>query len=939
MTTPTATYRLQFTPTFEFGQAQELLDYFKELGISHLYASPIFTARRGSTHGYDVIDPTRINSELGGEEAFLKLLNAARSRSIGWIQDIVPNHMAFDAQNTMLMDIFEHGIESRFTPVFDIEWNHPYESLRNKLLVPFLGKFYGECLEAGEIVLRLDDRGFSVNYYELRLPLKVESYIRVLNHSLPRLKGALDPADPDLVKFQGALHTFRNLHASADRDERLEQGTFARRLLWELYSQNAQIRETVDETVRLFNGQPGKPESFALLDELLAEQMYRLAFWKVATEEINYRRFFNINQLISVRVEDPQVFEETHRLILRLLSEGVIDGIRIDHIDGLYDPTRYLELLRRTSPGAYIVVEKILHDDESLPGGWPVQGTSGYDFLTTVNGLFCERKSDRKFDSIYQRFIGRVQPYETLVAETKRLIIGRHMAGDVDRLAHLLKNVSSADRYARDITLYGLRRALVELLTFFPAYRTYVNQPPVAENDRHMILECVQKAAEASPALVLELEFVKRFLLLEGVELLTSEEADRWLHFVMRFQQLTGPLMAKGFEDTALYRYNKLLSLNDVGGNPRRFGISPLEFHHFNKKRAEARPHTMNATSTHDTKRGEDFRARLSVISERPDEWQRAVTSWARMNADKKVRTKHREIPDKNDEYFYYQTLVGSLPFAGPEREAYPARLKEYIIKAVREAKIHTAWLKPDNDYESGFLSFIDATLDPSPENRFREELLEFQAKIANVGIFNSLSQLVLKATSPGIPDFYQGSEFWDFSFVDPDNRRAVDFSARRDALAQMRASTESDRNLYLERLLQNRTDGKVKLFTTYKLIQTRARAASLFSDGEYVPLKVSGTHRNHVLAFLRRLRDQMAAIVVPRRCANLLESQQLPLGDAIWSDTRVELPFKGPQQCRNIFTGEILTLHHSVSLSSALAHFPVFAAICGGENIREENL
>ena len=927
MSIPLSTYRLQFTPTFPFKEAIALLDYFQELGITHLYASPISKARRGSSHGYDVIDPNLVNPELGGEEAVTELLSAARDRSIGWIQDIVPNHMALDAQNTMLMDIFEHGTHSPFSAVFDIEWNHPYESLRNKLLVPFLGKFYGECLEAGEIVVRYDQTGFSVNYYELRLPLKVETYSRILSQRLPHLKGALDGADPDLLKYQGVLHALRSLPASGDRSERMDQVTFIKRMLWELYLQNALVRESIDDTVRLINGQAGIPESFNLLDELLAEQMYRLSFWKVATEEINYRRFFNINQLISVRVEDPQVFENTHRLIQRLLSERMIDGVRIDHIDGLYDPARYLDHLRRMSAEAYIVVEKILQDDETLPASWPVHGTTGYDFLSAVNGLFCERKSDRKFDSIYQRFSGRVQQYETLIAETKRLIIGRHMAGDVDRLAHLLKNVSTADRYARDITLYGLRRALVELLTFFPAYRTYINQPPISESDRQLILECVQKAAEASPALVLELDFVKRFLLLDFEDHLPSDEADRWLHFVMRFQQLTGPLMAKGFEDTALYRYNKLLSLNDVGGNPRRFGISPLEFHHFNKKRAHSRPHSLNATATHDTKRGEDFRARLTVISERPDEWLRAVTSWSRMNSEKKIRTKQREIPDKNDEYLYYQTLVGSFPFTESERTRYADRLKDYIIKAVREAKIHTAWLKPDVEYEGGFLAFIDATLNPSPENRFREEFLEFQSRVAQIGILNSLSQVVLKAMSPGIPDFYQGSEFWDFSFVDPDNRRAVDFSARKRALAEIKIRAEVDLVSYLRELLDAKADGKVKLYTTHRLLQLRKEKASLFLQGEYVPLNISGQHRNHVLAFLRKTQDQVAVVVVPRRCANLIRPEQFPLGPEVWEETRIELPMKSAGQFHNIFTREVLTLAGSLPVSMALSHFPVFVA------------
>jgi hypothetical protein len=573
MRIPRATYRLQLTPAFGFQAEKVIVPYLAELGISDLYVSPVFKARRGSLHGYDIVDPTRLNPELGTESDFEALWKELKAHDMGWLQDVVPNHMAFDPENEMLMDVLENGDCSEFFRFFDVNWSHPYPSIRGRLLAPLLGRFYGDALEQGEIRIQYGADGFTIHYYDLAFPLKVESYVHLLTHRLAALKGELGGDDPDLVKLLGILYVLRTLPSGAEIRERHDQLKFIKKTLWELYTNNLRIQRFIDENIRTFNGVSGRPETFALLDNLLSEQLFRLSFWKVATEEINYRRFFNINQLLSVRVEDENVFRRTHSLIFDLIDRGYFTGLRMDHIDGLYDPKRYLARLRGRYPDLYLVVEKILELREELRPDWPVQGTTGYDFLNHVNGLFCRKDHARRFARLYSGFIGSKPSYEDMVSDKKRLIMGKHMAGDIDNLAHLLKEVSSRDRFGSDITLYGLKRALVEVMAHFPVYRTYISKEETTENDASSIKLAVDKAVQSNPGLLNELRFIERFLLHEIRCCPTDEERGRWIDFVMRFQQFTGPLMAKGFEDTAFYVYNRLLSLNEVGGSPDIFGI------------------------------------------------------------------------------------------------------------------------------------------------------------------------------------------------------------------------------------------------------------------------------------------------------------------------------------------------------------------------------
>ncbi len=926
MRIPLACYRIQFNPGFGFQEAKNIVPYLDELGISDLYASPIFKARRGSLHGYDVVDPNTLNPELGQKSHFEQLIKALNGHEMGWLQDIIPNHMAFDHENQMLVDVLENGLSSRYFQFFDIEWNHPYESIKNRVLAPFLGRFYGESLEEGEIKLRYTKNGFSLVYYNKIFPLRLESYVNLLTYRLPILKKKLGVDHPDYIKLLGVLYILKTLPTGQDAGERYDQIKFIKTTLWELYHQNDDMKRFVKENIKIFNGKRGNPESFNLLNELLSEQCFRLSFWKVATEEINYRRFFNINELLSLRIEDEEVFNHTHSLIFRLIEEGKITGLRIDHIDGLFDPTSYLARIREKAGELYIVVEKILGLHEDLPSRWPVQGTTGYDFLNYVNGLFCRRDHERQWKGIYTDFTGRNAPYEELVCEKKRLILGKHMAGDVDNLAHLMKAISSKDRHGGDITIYGLKRALVEVMAQFPVYRTYIGQGVSRETDYAYIKTAIEKAKGSSPGLLNELRFIERFLLLDFGDYLSEEDKDQWIHFVMRFQQFTGPLMAKGFEDTTLYVYNRLLSLNEVGGNPDKFGISIEEFHRFIEKRTNIWPHSLNATSTHDTKRGEDVRARLNVLSEMPKEWERNIKTWSKINRKKKRKIYGRTVPDRNDEYFLYQTLVGAFPFhEGEELHPFRERMKEYIIKAVREAKVHTAWLKPDAEYENAFITFLEEILGPPEENPFLKEFLPFQRKVVHYGIFNSLSQALIKITSPGVPDFFQGTELWDLNLVDPDNRRPVDFQKRWTFLGEIRDKEDNGDILNLVTdLFRTREDGRIKLFLIYRALKARNEHPELFQKGAFIPLKAAGKFNENIIGFARSRGGKWAVTIVPRFLTTVIREGEYPLGKEVWDDTHIPLPDKIVHKWRNVITGQFLNSNNKFIIGEVLKHFPV---------------
>ncbi|MFH1379945.1 MAG: malto-oligosyltrehalose synthase [bacterium] len=920
MIIPKATYRVQFNYQFTFAQAKKIVPYLKLLGISHIYASPIFKARKKSMHGYDIVDLSALNPELGIPD-FDMLTEELRNHGISWIQDIVPNHMACDSENTMLMNILEYGEQSPYYRFFDIDWNHPYENMHGRVLIPCLGKFYAECLEQGEISLRYEHESLSINYYEMHLPVKIESYHRVFEHAVPKLEEKIGKNHPLVLQYIGAVNLFKALETNGEMHNRFEHVAHAKHMLWKISQNDEHIRTCVDEMLTEYNGEKGIAHSFDLLDELIARQRFRLSFWKVATEEINYRRFFTVNDLISVRVEDRPVVEKTHAYIKQLVSTGKIQGLRIDHIDGLYDPAEYLAYLHEQFPDTYIIVEKILDLREDLSVRWPVQGTTGYDFLNFVNELFCCRQNNEKCTVIYTDFSSIHKSYEEILVEKKRLIIGKHMAGNIDNLAQYIKKISSKDRHGNDITLYGLRRGLVEVMTHFSVYRTYIRGKNFSKIDRMYIRKAIEKAREESYGLFHEIDFIENLLLLQYDDSLPEADKELWLHFVKIFQQQTGPLMAKGLEDTLFYLYNRLISLNEVGGDPARFGITVKDFHNFNKKRRELFPHTLNATATHDTKRGEDMRARINVLSELPDEWEQKIRHWQVLNKDKKKKIKNTAVPDANDEYFFYQTLIGSLPFV--EEQGYVERIKQYVIKAVREAKVHTAWIKPDQAYEEAYLAFVDAVLHEDEHNNFLQDLKKFQQIAAWYGIHNSLSQALIKMTVPGVPDFYQGCELWDFSLVDPDNRCRIDYALRTSYLEEI-IKKEQDIPLLIDELYQQYADGRIKLYLIYKTLALRNSNPELFQKGSYIPIDVEGLHKDSITAYMRRYEQSSILIIAPRLLNSIIKPNEKPLQD-VWQDTRLLLLPEAPSAWINTITGQYLaSSSNGIMIAEALSLFPV---------------
>ncbi len=926
MNVPTATYRLQFSSSFTFTDAEKIIGYLRKLGISHLYASPVFKARTGSTHGYDVTDGRVLNPELGGEEAFQLLIRKCAETGIEWIQDIVPNHMALSAESPFIVDVMENGPLSRYYSFFDIDWEHPYEALRGRFLIPVLGQSFGKCLENGELELKFRPDGLLVTYYDHWFPLRMESYAMVFGRCVPALRELLGEGDHDLFKFLGILYTVKNL---SDRNvkERYDQIGFVKTMLWELYEGNEVIRNQCNLVLRECNGENSDTDRWAMLDAILSDQHFRLTFWKTATEELNYRRFFTVNDLIAVRVEDNEVFNLTHKALIDMTINGTIQGIRIDHIDGLIDPATYCARLRTQAPLSYIVVEKILAENETLRKTWPLQGTTGYDFLSMVNQLSVDGRGRKIFDRIYRGISEDDRSFDDLVIGKKRLIIGRHMAGDIDNLALQLKAIAGRDRRGSDITMYGLRRALVELLTFFPVYRTYVNESEYSTCDREVLDRAFNAARGAQDDYVMELEYIALFLGLDETDTSPEVAAER-RRFVMRLQQFTGPLTAKGVEDTAFYTYNRLVSLNEVGGFPGRFGIRRKDFHAFCTQRQRDWPHTMNATATHDTKRGEDTRARINVLSELASEWSRHVRKWYQLNKSaRQLRSDGEALPLANDEYLLYQTLIGSYPSENTDPQNFIQRIKDYMIKAVREGKETSSWIRPNEQYEDALLQFIDKVLEDRPENTFLNDFLLFQKKVSWYGMFNSLMQTTLKMTAPGIPDFYQGTELWDFSLVDPDNRRPVDFDLRMKMIDEISAMEENTE--YIDQILRTPFDGRIKMLLVQRLCRIREEFKAVFLEGKYLPLQVTGIRRHSLVAFMRVEKGNALLIAVPRLVSGFVPEGTFPTGENVWGDTQVTLPRKFVTgMWRNLVcSGEPVAAGPGVRAAVLFDRFPV--AVC----------
>jgi len=942
---PLATYRLQFHRRFRFEHARALVPYLEALGVTDLYASPLLQARKGSAHGYDVTDPTRLNPELGPEAEFDALVGAFRERGMGLLLDIVPNHMSASSENRWWMDVLENGAGSSFAPFFDIDWRSPKKALEQKVLLPVLGGPYGRILENQELSLRLEKGGFFVHYHGVKLPIALKSYARILSHRLEVLEENFGPDHPSFRELWDLISAVEHLPEPPVTDpsragERLRAEEEIREGLLRLHRDRPEIRAHIEETLRIYRGRKEDPASFDLLDRLLAEQRYWLSFWRLANEEINYRRFFAISDLVSLRVEDPQVFEATHALVLRLAREGKATGLRVDHIDGLYDPMGYLtQLGDRLSPQGeggtaspfYVVVEKILGDDEALPAEWPVRGTTGYDFLNAANGVFVSASGARAMGETYARFLGGAQDFGAMVYAKKKLIMDSLFAGEMHSLGEHLGRLAERDRYARDLPRTELRQALVEVTACFPVYRTYIRGFEISARDRRYLgkalKDAMRRGAEASAPVF---DFLRRVLLLEGPSFPGGEQREEWLRFLMRWQQFTGPIMAKGFEDTALYVHNRLTSLNDVGGDPAGMGVPMSAFHKRTRETLSRWPHTMNATTTHDTKRSEDVRARINVLSELPEEWEKRLLFWSEENREKKRVVGGRAVPDASEEILLYQTLLGAWPLDDAETDSFPERVRNYMVKAIREAKVHTRWIQPNPEYERAVRDFVSALLTDEGGGRFREDFLAFQAKIAHYGAQNGLSQVLLKIACPGVTDIYQGSELWDLRLVDPDNRTPVDFSRRIRLLAELAHREPQGLLPLVEELLAGWKDGRIKLFLLSRALSFRKERRDLFLSGEYLPLPASGGIKEHVLAFARKYESAWAVAAVPRLVTRLSPPGEFPLGQKAWgARSGLVLPEGAPDAWCNVFTGEELRASggrgkKTLPLHSVFRHFPV---------------
>jgi (1->4)-alpha-D-glucan 1-alpha-D-glucosylmutase len=1085
-----STYRLQFNSHFTFRDAAAIVPYLHALGVTHVYASPYLMAQPGSPHGYDVCRHDVLNPEIGTPEDYATFVATLREHGLGQILDVVPNHMAASSFNPWWMDVLENGPSSPFAHYFDIDWRPVKDELAGKVLLPILGEQYGNVLEAGQLRLASADGAFSLHYFSHLLPIGPKTSLAILNHRLDELKATLGEASDAFVEYQSILTAVQHLPPASTRAheemvERQREKEVIRRRLRKLLADVPQVAAFIEQNVNDFNGQVGDPHSFDRLDELLQAQIYRLCHWRTASDEVNYRRFFDVNGLAAICVESADVFERSHRLVMQLLARGDVDGLRIDHIDGLLDPVRYLwrlqwsylaelawlvftkrqgvaepslseppmlaiaasdasrplpaysahgptplqptsqvagsigsvvmeqaaeeqqqasialdpaaappgwselrravlrilcdrlrlpfpdralleidgspirsereatnavpaedDVYRRLAPNPaelplYVVVEKILGPDEPLPDAWPVAGTSGYDFLQLANGLLVDPQGFREITRCYERFVGEKVTFKEVMYRCKVLILRFSMSSELQMLAHRLNYISEHHRRARDFTLNMLRLALRETLASFPVYRTYAGPAGVSERDRRFVNQAIARAKRRSPAADTALfDFLRGILLLEHPEGLSDDDRHARELFAGRFQQVTSPVMAKGVEDTAFYLYCPLASVNEVGSHPDVAPVSVESFHQENEQRLRMFPTTMLATSTHDTKRSEDMRARMNVLAEIPHLWRKTCNNWLRLNRRWGGEVDGLPAPSRGDEYLFYETLVGFWPAWGPdgaERADLVARLQAYMEKATHEAKTRTSWVNPNAAYDGALREFIANVLRRKKDNRFLTHFEQFHESVLDWGLYTALSQVALKILSPGVPDIYQGQEFWDFSLVDPDNRRPVDYAIRRQALAELQAAVSqgpaSHRDL-AARLANSPRDPRLKQYVTWRLLELRHDAPQLFSQGRYVPLAVTGSAARHVCAFAWQPADggpaeRQVVAIIPRLLAQLATSDSeltgpRPLWQAdTWGDTRVDFATQGGE-FHNLFSGSELPPGPSIAVGPLLAEFPI---------------
>ena len=889
MKIPLSTYRVQLNPYFRFKDLEGIVPYLKNLGISDIYASPILESKIGSQHGYDLIDFRKIDHQLGGERAFYRLSGKIKEAGLGWLQDIVPNHMAYHPSNPYLFDVLEKGRKSVYEKYFDITCQTENSSLGDKLLFPFLEKPLMDCLQEKLIQLVYEKQKCYIGYHDFRLPLSNQYFGEIFSLFL---------------KF------------TPEQIQRSIPGKEANKIQWYL------------EQV---NKNPSNQDYLPFWQELLSQQYYQLSHWKETRERINYRRFFSINELICLKAERKSVFNSTHQLTIEEVQKGNISGIRIDHLDGLFDPQQYLERLEAKIPDTYIVVEKILQPGEILPSNFPIKGNTGYDFLYYMNHLFCQKINKIIFLRIYHSFTGQTLDVARLLLKKKKLILKQQMFGDLKNLTklfydyyekHHVKSYPSLDKEK-------LLTALQEMMIRLPVYRTYLSPSYLNKRNIGGIAEIIVQTAQANPELVNELNYISSKIIhpLFDKELLVKDK-NRLLQPIMRWQQFTGPLMAKGVEDTLLYCYYPLVSLNEVGGEPATFGITKNEFYRFIQKRKQKWPYSMNASMTHDTKRGEDVRARINVLSEIPKCWHKKIYYWHKLNLAKKKRVHSLLFPDNHMEYFLYQTLIGTLPFSGLPgvNQVYIERIQKNLVKSAREAKKYTSWLNPYLPYEEALINFTAEILedDKKTDNHFLHDLLDFHKFVSHYGLINSLSQVLLKLTCPGVPDIYQGSELWDLRLVDPDNRGPVDYTRRSCYLDDIQQKKKGDLKVLLKKLLEKPADGKIKLFLIHQLLRLRNKELELFREGSFTPLSIQGRYRGSVIAYLREYQDKTILIALPRFCTAMVKPGEYPLGENIWQDTSLKLPVSVEQPALDWISQEIVTLNGLIPVGKVLKHFPV---------------
>jgi (1->4)-alpha-D-glucan 1-alpha-D-glucosylmutase len=907
-TIPRATYRLQFNHRFTFNDAARIVPYLARLGISHVYASPLLKARPGSMHGYDVVDHSQLNPELGSREDFDRFVQVLHEHGMRLIVDIVPNHLGvMGDDNGWWLDVLENGPAARCAFHFDIDWRPNRDSMRDRILVPVLGDAYGEVLERGELRVEFDAESgsFSVRYHDHRMPVDPREYPRIFSQPIP--EDLLPADDAHRADFESLLNSFANLPPRDDTSAeavaiRYRDKEAHKRRLARLIERSPEVLRHINDSVARINGTPGQRESFDALDALLEAQAYRLSYWRVAVDEINYRRFFDVNDLAALRMNERSVFEVTHKLIFELIDAGSIDGLRIDHSDGLYDPEQYFLWLQERFGGGpgrkplYVVTEKILAAHERLPESWLVHGTTGYDYAALQTTWLVNGDEEASMTRRYRTFTENEKSFEQLAYESKHLVMRSSLGAEVEVLATQLDRIAHMDRHTADFTRAALREAIREVIACFPVYRTYISPRGIGDEDRRIIHWAIGLARRRSAAAEVSVFDFLRDVLLGTAEGRSFTHRQAMLEFTMKFQQVTAPVTAKGVEDTAFYRYGRLICLNEVGGDPSRFAVSSTALHQANLERAKSWPHSMLATSTHDTKRSEDIRARIAVLSELPDLWKQHLSRWSQLNRNKRRQVDDRPAPDREDEYLLYQTLAG-LWSPALDTAQLIERLQTYMVKAGREAKRSTSWINPNADYENAVGEFVTQLLSNPERNAFLKDFSSFAPTIAFFGRINSLVTTVLKITVPGVPDFYQGTELPTFTLVDPDNRAPVNFDAAAVQLETLANVPD------LAELLSEDDGARAKLYVTSRLLALRAADPELFALGNYQPLQVEGAKKDHVFAFARAHEGRCCVVIVPRWSAKLMNGVAAwPVGD-VWADTRVLLDEAITGELRDVLT------------------------------------